>query len=320
MKLWSMWVAGIVLLAGAAAAQITEFSVTHLPVPPRPANAKPWSRLREEITSLPLAAREEVLFREIVSGNVPDFDRWMVPVTASAEIDGSPCSATYLAMSDYLAVGSDTDFCRIPMTPILAQRIADELASCTLPTCKMVVDIWDNAEAKFFPQPIPPGPTMSTVPVFDQHNGMIEAQRTTTAPLGMSIAGIKKDIVITPKLADKKDRVAIFGWHWPNGARIQPLYLGHAIWYADYSHGVRLVLPRVRLQGLVQSESTVNDILGDPRLCRLLSDEGVTTVTRYRTDLGAYPKETTGTLAQMPVTTKDITTTTLAPTPAPAQP
>ena len=248
---------------------------------------------------MPLAEREEAIFREIKSGNVPDFARYMLPVSSNAEIDGVACSASYLVMADYLAVGSEQDFCRIPMTPILAQRVADELDSCTLPTCKMVEDIWDNAEAKFFPQPIPPGPLMGTVPVFDEHNRMIESQRTTTAPLGMSIAGIKKDIVISARLAEKRDKVAIYGWHRPDGGPIQPLYLGHAIWYTDYSHGVRLVRPEVYLLGCEPTVTTVENVLADRRLCRLLSNEGVTTSTRYRTDAGAYPREvTSGTVSQ----------------------
>ena len=40
-------------------------------------------------------------------------------------------------MPDYLAVGSDDDFVRMPMTPQTAQQIAD-LFGCILPTRKMV--------------------------------------------------------------------------------------------------------------------------------------------------------------------------------------
>jgi hypothetical protein len=277
------------MVAGGAVAQTPGLPVPPLSLPARPADAKPWSRLREEITSMPLEAREDAIFREVMSGNVPGFARRMTPVRASAQIGGTTRTATFLAASDYLAVGSETDFCRMPMTPILAQRIADRLG-CTLPTRKMVADIWAAVQVKFAPQPIPPGPLMGTVPVFDAHNRMIESQRTTTAPLGLSIAGIKKDVVITPKLAEKPDKVAIFGWHKPDGTRIQPLYLGHAIWYADYSHGVRLVRPEVYLD-TDPTMSTVEKVLADPEHCALLSDEGVTTSTRYRTDPEAYAKD-----------------------------
>jgi hypothetical protein len=36
-------------------------------------------------------------------------------------------------------------------------------------------------------------------------------------------------------------RVAIYGWHRPDGNPIQPLNTVHGIRYADYSQGVRLV-------------------------------------------------------------------------------
>ena len=37
---------------------------------------------------------------------------------------------------DYLAVGSDKDFCRVPITPMTATRIAQQI-HCTLPTTRM---------------------------------------------------------------------------------------------------------------------------------------------------------------------------------------
>ena len=45
---------------------------------------------------------------------------------------------------DYLAVGSDDDFFRMPMTPVLGQQLAD-LTGCSLPTRKMVAAIYAQA-------------------------------------------------------------------------------------------------------------------------------------------------------------------------------
>jgi len=51
----------------------------------------------------------------------------------------------YYVLPDYLAVGSDQNYFLCPMTPILAQRIAD-YAECTLPTRKMVNEIYFQAK------------------------------------------------------------------------------------------------------------------------------------------------------------------------------
>ena len=65
--------------------------------------------------------------------------------------------------------------------------------------------------------------------------------------------------------------VCIYGWQHVNGDIIQPLYCGHADWYADYSHGVRLVQTTVLLNG---AEARHADVLRHPDLSTLLSDEG----------------------------------------------
>ena len=50
---------------------------------------------------------------------------------------------TIEVMPDYLAVGSDDDFVRMPMRPQTAQQIADAFG-CVLPTRK-IVDAMDAA-------------------------------------------------------------------------------------------------------------------------------------------------------------------------------
>jgi hypothetical protein len=77
------------------------------------------------------------------------------------------------------------------------------------------------------------------------------------------------------------DKVAIYGWHHTNGSFIQPLYLGHTETWVDYSHGVRLVQQKMTVNG---NPTTVADVLADPKLSGLLSDEGVIANPRYRTN------------------------------------
>jgi hypothetical protein len=90
--------------------------------------------------------------------------------------------------------------------------------------------------------------------------------------LGELVSGHKKDVVISNRLLLKKDRIAIYGWHRPTGAPIQPLSTVHGAGYADYSHGIRMVSDTVWVDGRPRS---LNDALADPRLAPLFSDKGV---------------------------------------------
>ena len=271
-----------VLLAGLASAQ-------ELTIASRPSGALSGNQFVQRISSLDFTNREREIYEQVTNGNIPDFLRKLAPVTVTNVAAGKTNVATFFAAPDYLAIGSDEDYFLIPMTPITAQRIADRL-NCTLPTRKMVDDIFAAAAVKLSPSPMKPGPRMITVPQFADHNATVRGQRVARLanhPLGALVSGGKKDIVITPRLATNANKVAIYGWHWPYGTAIQPLYLGHASVWADYSHGVRLVQQKMDVNG---NQTTAAEVLADPKLAALLSDEGVVTRPRYETDtLPALP-------------------------------
>jgi hypothetical protein len=170
------------------------------------------------------------------------------------------------------------------MTPTLAQRIANKL-QCNLPTKKMVDGIYATAAVKLRPQPIPPSGAMITVPVFKQHNDSVwqlRKEQLSGHPLGALVGGHKKDVVVTNKINNPTPtgKVAIYGWHQLNGVPIQPLYTGHGDTYADYSHGIRLVQLAMKVDGV---DKTVTEVLNDPNLAGLLSDEGLIPIARYPT-------------------------------------
>ena len=71
-----------------------------------------------------------------------------------------------------MAVCSDEDYFLIPMTPILAQEIADALGLIMI-TRKMVNDIWLQADLQLEPIPIDPSSEMVTIPVFADHNELV---------------------------------------------------------------------------------------------------------------------------------------------------
>ena len=53
-------------------------------------------------------------------------------------------------MPDYLAIGSNEDYCRIPMNPHTAQGLADAFGA-SLITAKISDQIYDQAEVKLDP-------------------------------------------------------------------------------------------------------------------------------------------------------------------------
>jgi hypothetical protein len=251
-----------------------------LKLPPRPANALSGSEFAKSVTPLELREREQKIYEQVALGNVPDFLRKLSPVRVVDVAGDKTNSATYYVTPDYLAVGSDEDYFFVPLSPIMAQKVA-ELLHCSLPTRKISDDIYKAAAVKLEPSPIPPSPAMATVPIFIQHSDTVREQRKkllAAHPLGALVAGDKKDVVISAKLATAPGKVAIYGWHKPDGKPIQPLYTGHADFYADYSHGIRLVQLTFGVNGVVE---TIPEVLSDSNLCGLLSDEGVISIARY---------------------------------------
>jgi hypothetical protein len=72
--------------------------------------------------------------------------------------------------------------------------------------------------------------------------------------------------------------VAIYGWHKTDGRPIQPLYAGHVDWYVDYSHGIRLVSRKVKVNGRTMDYIS---LLNHPSLRRLVTDEAGKMLDRY---------------------------------------
>src|SRR5262249_34437109 len=108
---------------------------------------------------------------------------------------------------------------------------------------------------------------------FYEHHKIIEEQRSVArwGITGWLLSGIKKDVVLTNRLKEKPNRVAIYGWHYPDGKPIQRLYVGHVDWYVDYSHGIRLVSQEMIVDG---QPMKFRDVLRDKELSALISDEG----------------------------------------------
>lgn len=250
-----------------------------LDLPDRSPDAETGSQFLERTEGLGRSAMDEQISEAILSGNVPAYQRRLVPIVIEAE--GMPPATLHVAC-DYLAVGSDEDFVRMPMTSAAAQRIADR-AGGILPTPKLVDEIYRQATVKLPPSWIDGGPTEGTLADYAVHNDRLEERRLRGGhPLGALTAGHKKDIVLCGLIERRPGRVAIYGWHKREGDVVQPLSTAHSCRYADYSHGVRLIHQAMTLGA---EEILVEDVLADPDVARLLSYEGALSVLAYSREL-----------------------------------
>lgn len=244
-------------------------------IPKRPPNAVGGAEFFRSLDKLTPAERDDAIAKEILRGNIPDFLRTFQKVTVKAKgTAGKDHTSVIEVMPDYLAIGSDTDFVRVPMTPQTAARIADAFG-CALPTRKIVDEVYRTATVKLEPKPMTMDRELPAT--FLRHNAIIESQRAGKT-LGELVAGIKKDVVVSNRLSEKPNRVAIYGWHTIDGKPIQPLTIVHGETYVDYSHGVRLMKRTVMVDG---KPWDVRHVLYSAELHRLLSDEGPVTRPTY---------------------------------------
>jgi hypothetical protein len=241
-------------------------------IPSRSSQALTGSQFVKYISKMDSRQREQAILSELLDGNLPSFLRKLVPLELKQVLtSGKTLTTTIFVMPEYLAIGSDKDFLRIPMNLYTATAIAARFGF-VLPTKRIVDAIYDQSSYHFVPEPMTPGPQMRSTEYYRVHNEMIDKQsRARDIPVGALVSGDKKDVVITNRLARSQGRIAIYGWHRGSNAPIQPLSTVHGAGYADYSHGIRLVSKMAMVDGKLRS---VYDILQDSLLANVLSDEG----------------------------------------------
>jgi len=229
-------------------------------------------------------ARDQKIYEQISNGNIPNFLRSFVPITVK---DGQN-TLTYNVMPDYISVGSDEDYVRVPVGASMAQKIADEF-DCTLPTPKISDQIWSSATVKLDPKPMGASNRMTNTSEFLEHNNVIENQKKSNNQ-GQLVAGHKKDIVISNQLVGKKNRLGIHGLHTKDGKPIQGGALSpHSMNYTDYSHGIRLVDRECNLNG--QVVDIIDDIAKNKLYAHLISNEGPLAFTSYNYESTKKPTQ-----------------------------
>lgn len=211
-------------------------------------------------------SRELAIYQQLYLGNIPDFLRRGIPISV---VSGS-FHGVFWTMPDYLAIGDDEDFLRMPMRPTTAQKAAQSYGAA-LPTRKMVNDIFRALPIHVSPTPMGASPRMTAMSTFGEHNALIQKQLAGRDP-SIGVDGHKKTVVIARNRPKKN--VAIYGWHKLDGRPIQGPQIqmsAHAIDYLDYSHGIRWVANQMLVNGEL---FFLEAVLTDPDMHPLLSDEG----------------------------------------------
>lgn len=254
-------------------------------LPKRCDNAPGGAVIAGIIADMPLSEREEFILQEVVQGNVPVFLRTLQPVQIEGMMNDKEYTITYWVIPDYFAVGGNEDYFYVPMTPRLAQILADKL-SCSLPTALMVRQIWQAAPCKLEPQPLKPAPEMINVSFFKKHNSLLQKSRReklSEYPLGTLTAGHKKDVILHNRaLSYDSNRVILYGWHKKDGLPIQPVSGIHSWNYVDYSHGIRFVYEKIMVN---DEEYMLVNVLQDNDLASFLNEDGILKFLRYPSEL-----------------------------------
>ena len=223
---------------------------------------------------------EDAIAEAVLEGNIPQELRsfrkivFRTPVVDSVEILRKPHKVEIWVLPDYISIGTSNDFVRMPMGPLAAQRIADSL-HCILPTTFLVDRIAEVAQGHLNIFPFRPLGSRNSQPIVyqDSNNAINALYDAKGYKFGQFISGLMKDVVLTYKiltLPGNENRVAIYGWHLPSGKAKQPLHIKHGNFYADYSHGIRMIYRTIKVDG---KEYDAREVLESPQLYRLLSNE-----------------------------------------------
>lgn len=270
------WAFAAILLAtpafGANAAAAPCAAGLSRAIPARSSSAPSGRAVMDRVMDIRGPDRDAVVEAQLLAGNIPAFLRRLVPVTLTGHTPtGAAVKVTICVTPDYLSVGSNADFVRTPLGLPAAAKVALRLGFL-LPTPKMVDAIYHAARVRLAPRPMPAGPEMTSTGYLLRHNETVNAQLGPRAARSDElVAGDQKDLVLTNRLIAHPGKVAIYGWHRPNGAPIQPLTTVHQAIYADYSHGIRLVSATAYVNGRPERLAKV---MQDPDLAGLVSREG----------------------------------------------
>lgn len=170
--------------------------------------------------------REEIqnaILLQIELGNIPDFLRQPKAIQIPRAKGGS---VTVYVMPDVMAIGSDKDYLRVPITPVVAQALALR-QGLSLPTKTIVEQIYQEA-GRTGHQTIGPnyfrGPEdsgfLDSPGFYIRHSREID-DLLEESPPGTLTSGGKKELVVAPGAAAGDGTIHFYGLRDDQGRPIQ---------------------------------------------------------------------------------------------------
>lgn len=256
-------------------------------LPERPSDALTGSQFMQEMQKLgnmnnkPTQAKmERLIEQEIAKGNLPSFCRPENMKTLTMEgRDGT--QVQFKAGLDYLAIGSDDDYVRIPITPILAQNLSEKYG-WGLPTRAMAHSIHDLADIKLVGIGLVNNEEdelkMQGIGFMQRHNKDINKQLGAKGLERLRsgkalVAGHKKDVIISRYVIDHPNGAMDYSGLYTDGKNPVQDNPAHEWTYRDYSHGFRPIGGDVVIaypDGSTQSMKYY-DAIKNPQIAKILN-------------------------------------------------
>lgn len=228
-------------------------------LPERPSDALTGSQFIQQMEKLGnmnsktnQAKMEKLIEAEIAKGNLPSFCRPENMKTLAIEgKDGT--RVEFKAALDYLAIGSDQDYVRIPITPVLAQTLSEKYG-WGMPTRPMAHAIHDLADIKLTGVGLVNDEEdqlhMQGNAFIQRHNREINKQLGAEGLQRLKsgkalVAGHKKDVIISRYVIDHPNGAMDYSGLYIDGKNPIQDNPAHEWSYRDYSHGFRPIAGNV---------------------------------------------------------------------------
>lgn len=221
-------------------------------------------------------ARENAVVEAINGGHYPAFLSQFIPIN----VEANGHRGTFYVAPDMLAIGTNADYLRVPMSARSAQQIANHYG-LLLPTKKMIDAMMrsSNVQKERLTGHDPYDSDRAHPFLYIQTNKEVQDQRNThfDGSLRTAYIGGKKNVVIGQNMSERRPRdghcpdlrVWIYGGIRPDGSMTQSFSSIHDEGYFDYSHGINLVGAEMLVDG---SSMPISQVLADRTLSALISD------------------------------------------------
>lgn len=224
---------------------VTGLEFSPLPIAPIATTSltrEPASAFLARTSGLSESRREREIIAAAALGNVPSWTWQLVDVVIPATRTAP--QRTLRVMPDFFAIGTDTDFARVPLSPDGAASVF-AMHGLRFPTIAEVEAIHSSAAARggFVPfddwEPRPGASRSSNIAIAESNAA---AERRRAGRGGLLDGEMKYVLGKVHSAAENRDKVRIYGGWYADGRRVQPDSTIHIASYLDRSHGIRGVV------------------------------------------------------------------------------